>query len=122
MTPSTLQPDALKPFAGLSKALRGLTRVHSYTIDLGFALGLLDQCKGAHLEFCVDGRGYRPAQLPKAEWKAIANSSHFCLNPKYHKGGIFHSKAWFCKKGLLLGSTNLSIREARENLNFSLIH
>jgi hypothetical protein len=118
MKPSTVQPEALKTFAGLSKALRGLTKVHSYTMDLGFALGLLDQCKGAHLEFCVDGSRYRPAQLPKAEWKAIVNSSHFYLNPKYRKNGIFHSKAWFCKKGLLLGSANLSILEARYNLNF----
>jgi len=118
MKPSTVQPGALKPFAGLSKALRGLTKVHSYTMDLGFALGLLDQCGGEHLEFCVDGSGYRPARLPKAEWNDIANSSRFCLKPKYHKRGIFHSKAWLCKKGLLLGSANLSIREARENLNF----
>ena len=113
-------PTALKPFPGLSAAMRGLERIHSYTMDLGFALGLLDLTKGRSLVFCVDATGYRPVRLSKTEWKMIAHSKRFNMQPKFcHKGkGVFHSKAWMFSKGLLLGSANLSIREARDNLNF----
>ena len=105
-------------FKGLQKALRSVSEIHSYSLDLGFALGLLRQCNSRDLSFYVNGAGYRPAKLSSEEWGKIAGSQSFHLKPRYKKGGVFHSKAWIFKNTLLLGSANLSIREVRENLNF----
>jgi len=110
--------QGIRNFKGLKKAVRSVSEIHSYTLDLGFALGLLKQCKSRDLSFHVDGAGYRPAKLSSDEWREIADSYSFHLKPRYKNGGVFHSKAWIFKNSLLLGSANLSIREARENLNF----
>jgi len=110
--------QGIRNFKGLKKAVRSVSEIHSYTLDLGFALGLLKQCKSRDLSFHVDGAGYRPAKLSSDEWREIADSHSFHLKPRYKNGGVFHSKAWIFKNSLLLGSANLSIREARENLNF----
>lgn len=116
--PSVFSREALAPFTGLSSALSGLEHVHSYTMDLGFALGLLALCRGKTLLFSIDANGYRPVRLSKSEWKNISRSHRFSMQPKFCKTGVFHSKAWMLRNGLLLGSANLSVREARDNLNF----
>jgi len=110
--------QGIKNFKGLKNALRSISEIHSYTLDLGFALGLLQQFRNTNLSFHIDGSGYRPAKLTSDEWMNICGTCKFHLKPHYKKNGVFHSKAWIFKKSLLLGSSNLSIREARENLNF----
>jgi len=110
--------QGIRNFKGLIKAMRSVSEIHSYTLDLGFALGLLKQCNSEDLSFHVDGAGYRPAKLTSDEWREIAGVQSFHVKPRYKNGGVFHSKAWIFNNSLLLGSSNLSIREARENLNF----
>ncbi len=114
----TYNPAAIASFKGLQKSLKQLLEVHSYTLDLGFALGLLKRSKAKTVGFHVDAAGYHPSELSAEEWHEIAGSYKFHLTPRYKKGDVFHSKAWFFKKALLLGSANISVREARENLNF----
>ena len=109
---------AFNGFIGLKSALRTVTDVHSYRMDLGFALGLLQAARSKKVKFHVDAGGYRPAKLPREEWHRIVSNCRFQLEPRYNKGGVFHSKAWLFKRGVLLSSSNLSIREARGNLNF----
>ena len=113
-----IKDPAVRSFKGLKRALNSICSIHTFTMDLGYALGLMRQCNTSEIEFFVDGSGYRPAKLTQEEWIDIADSCKFCVIPRYRKGGVFHSKAWHFKKCLLLGSSNLSIREARENLNF----
>ncbi len=113
----SLNSSALSKFRGLGSALKGLEEVHTFGLDLGFALGLLKGAKSRKISFHVDAAGYRPSELSPEEWHEIAGRA-FHLVPKYKKGDVFHSKAWFIKRGVLLGSANLSIREARQNLNF----
>lgn len=110
-------PTSLNRFRGLNQAIKHLEEVHTFTLDLGFALGVIKASKSQKVCFHVDAAGYRHSELSPEEWHEIAGQP-FHLVPKYKKGDVFHSKAWFLKKGLLLGSANLSVREARENLNF----
>jgi hypothetical protein len=111
-------PTALRGFIGLEKAIQKLNQVHSFTMYLGFGLGLLKRSKAKTIKFHVDCGGYEPSILSRKEWADITGSSRFHLVPQYVRKGVFHSKAWFFKSGVLLGSSNLSIREARESLNF----
>jgi len=113
-----IDSQARKYFKGLKKSLRSVSEIHSYTLDLGLAIGLLKQCNARNIAFHVDGAGYRPAKLTSDEWREIAGSCRFHLVPRFKKGGVFHSKAWIFKNSLLVGSSNLSIGEARQNLNF----
>ena len=110
---------AFSGFKGLHESLSSVREIHSYTMDLGFALGLLEQCNGRDsVEFHVDSFGYRPAALPAEEWHKLAGTHKFLLKPQSKRPGVFHSKAWLFEKGLLLGSCNLSTGEARNDLNF----
>ena len=109
---------SLRPFKGMKRALGSISEVHSYTMDLGFALGLLKHSDERKVTFHVDGAKYRPARLTEEDWRGLGGARRLHFQPRYVRGGVFHSKAWAFKKGLLLGSANLSIDEARYNLNF----